>query len=78
MPQISVIIPVYNVENYVEKCLRSILEQTFTDIEVICVDNGSSDNSLKVLENLAAEDSRVRIFSMANQGPGACRNKGLD
>ena len=78
MPQISVIVPVYNVEKYVEKCVRSILDQTFHDLEVVCVDDGSTDNSLRILNKLAAEDPRVRVFSTTNQGAGLCRNKGLD
>lgn len=78
MPKISVIIPVYNVEKYLEKCVRSILAQTFADIEVICVDNGSTDGSAAVLEKLAREDNRVRVFGVENLGPGHSRNKGLD
>lgn len=78
MPQISVIIPVYNVEKYVEQCVRSVLDQTFQDLEVICVDGGSTDGSLAVLEKLARQDARVRIFAVENKGPGHCRNKGLD
>ncbi len=78
MPKISVIIPVYNVEPYLEKCVRSVLAQTFSDIEVICVDNGSTDGSVQVLTTLAQEDSRVRVFAVENLGPGHSRNKGLD
>ncbi len=78
MPQISVIIPVYNVEAYLEKCVRSVLAQTFSDIEVICVDNNSTDGSLAVLNRLAAADARVRVFEVENLGPGHSRNKGLD
>ena len=78
MPKISVIIPVYNVEQYVEKCVRSVLNQTFSDIEVICVDNGSTDHSLAILKQLAQADKRIKIFSVENLGPGHSRNKGLD
>ena len=78
MPKISVIIPVYNVEKYLEKCVRSVLDQTFTDIEVICVDNGSTDGSARVLNKLAQEDSRLRVFAVENLGPGHSRNKGLE
>ena len=77
-PTISVIIPVYNVEAYVEKCVRSVLAQTFGDLEVLCVDNGSTDQSVAVLNRLATEDNRVRVFSVENLGPGHSRNKGLD
>ncbi len=78
MPAISVIVPVYNVEPYVEKCVRSVLAQTFSDIEVLCVDNRSTDGSLAVLRRLAQEDARVRVFEVENLGPGHSRNKGLD
>ena len=78
MPKISVIIPVYNVAAYIEKCVRSVAGQTFQDLEIICVDNGSTDNSLAVLEKLAGADKRIKIFSVENLGPGHSRNKGLD
>lgn len=78
MPQISVIIPVYNVEPYLEKCVRSVLDQTFKDIEVICVDNASTDASPAILKKLAQQDDRVRVFTVENLGPGHSRNKGLD
>ena len=78
MPQISIIIPVYNVELYLEQCLNSILEQTFKDIEVICVNNSSTDKSLEILEKYAQKDKRLRIFTEENKGPGSGRNKGLD
>lgn len=78
MPAISVIIPVYNVEKYLPQCVRSVLGQTFADIEVICVDNSSTDGSARLLQQLAGQDSRVRVFHSPNLGPGSARNKGLD
>lgn len=78
MPQISLIIPVYNTEAYLAKCLTSALAQTFTDIEVICVDSSSTDGSAAVLQNFAAKDPRVKVFTVPNEGPGIGRNKGLD
>ena len=60
MPKVSVIIPVYNVENYLEQCLDSVLNQTFDDIEIICINDGSTDNSLKILQDHAQNDSRMR------------------
>ena len=78
MPKISVIIPVYNVAPYIEKCVESIAAQTFADIEILCVDNGSADNSLALLNKLAKADKRIKIFSVENLGPGHSRNKGLD
>ena len=62
MPKISVIVPVYNVEKYLEKCLNSIISQTFSDIEIICVNDGSSDESLSVLQQYKEKDSRIIII----------------
>lgn len=62
MPQISVIIPVYNTEKYVARCLRSILQSTYQDFEIICVDDGSTDKSLQIMREIMAEDPRVRII----------------
>ena len=78
MPKVSVIIPVYNVEKYLGECLDSILGQTLKDIEVLCVDDGSTDGSAKILAGYAARDSRLRQISSAHGGAGAARNKGLD
>ncbi|MBQ8834513.1 MAG: glycosyltransferase family 2 protein [Oscillospiraceae bacterium] len=77
MAKVSVIIPVYNAEKYLEKCVRSVMDQTLRDIEIICVDDGSPDNSLEVLKKLRAEDDRVKIISQPNGGAGAARNNGL-
>lgn len=78
MPAISVIIPVYNVAQYLRECLDSVRIQTFRDIEVICIDDGSTDNSLDILLDYQKKDSRFRVFSQPNTGPSAARNKGLD
>lgn len=78
MPLVSVVVPVYNVEEYLEECVRSILNQTLKDIEVICVDDGSSDGSLALLHRLAMEDSRLTVLSQENKGAATARNKGLD
>ena len=67
MPKISIIIPVYNVERYLEKCLNSILKQTFQDFEIICVNDGSTDNSLEILKKYADSDKRIKFFSQKNQ-----------
>lgn len=75
-PAISVIIPVYNTSDYLDQCIGSVLEQSFDDIEVICINDGSTDNSLEVLEAWAARDKRVRIFSRENGGASAARNFG--
>ena len=75
--KVSVIIPVFNVEKYVEECLRSVLHQSLRDIEIICVDDGSNDNSLKIVEQIAREDNRIRIICQENQGLSATRNNAL-
>ena len=77
MPKISVIIPVHNVEKYLGECLDSILGQTLKDIEVICVDDGSTDGSAKILEEYAARDVRVKVLRQDRSGAGTARNKGL-
>lgn len=76
-PKVSIIIPVYNVENYLEKCLSSVLNQTLTDIEVIAINDGSTDGSLSILNRLAKMDSRLLVINQLNQGVSAARNKGL-
>ena len=77
MSKISVIIPVYNVENYLEQCLDSVLNQTFADIEIICINDGSTDNSLKILQNYAQKESRIKIINKENSGYGASMNIGI-
>lgn len=77
MPKLSIIIPVYNVEKYLPKCLGSILEQPFKDLEVICVNDGSTDDSLDVLQKIKKNDDRVVIIDKKNEGSGIARNIGL-
>lgn len=77
MPQVSVIIPVYNVEKYLECCLDSVIGQTLNDIEIICVNDGSTDNSGKILAEYAEKDSRIKVINQENRGAGAARNAGL-
>ncbi|RXM42303.1 glycosyltransferase family 2 protein [Flavobacterium sp. YO12] len=77
--KISVIIPVYNASLFLERCLNSILEQTLSDIEVICIDDFSSDNSLEILKEYASKDTRLKYFkNEKNIGQGLTRNKGID
>lgn len=76
-PQISVVIPVYNAEEYVEECIRSVFDQGIEEIEIICVDDGSSDNSVAVLQRLAEQDGRIRVICQENRSAGAARNHGL-
>lgn len=78
MPKVSVIIPVYNVEQYLSKCLESVINQTLQDIEIICINDGSTDNSLQILEEYAQKDSRIIVINQQNQGVAAARNKGLE
>lgn len=77
-PFISVIIPVYNAEKFLAKCLNSLLEQSTPDLEIICVNDGSKDNSLNVLNDFAAKDKRIKIFSQKNSGPAKARNLGIE
>lgn len=74
----SFIVPVYNTENYVGRCLDSILNQTYKNFEVICVDDGSTDNSLAILKSYEEKDSRIKVFSQKNRGVSAARNLGLE
>ncbi|MCD7945954.1 MAG: glycosyltransferase [Clostridiales bacterium] len=76
-PVVSVIIPVYNVEQYLAQCLDSVLGQTLGSIEVICVDDGSTDSSPAILEQYARQDDRVRVLYQKNQHAGVARNRGL-
>ena len=78
MPKISIIVPVYKVEQYLRRCLDSIVKQTFTDWECILVDDGSPDNSGKICDEYAEKDRRFRVFHQVNAGVSAARNKGLD
>ena len=78
MPKVSIIVPIYNVEKYLRECLDSLINQTLEDIEIICVDDGSTDNSLAILQEYANNDSRIKIISQENQGQGIARNKGID
>jgi len=76
-PKVSVILPCYNSEKYLRQCLDSILNQTLKDMEVICVDDGSSDSTLEILRGYAQADARVRVLTQPNGGAGAARNNGL-
>ena len=77
MPEVSIIVPVYNVEKYLPKCLDSLLGQTFNDIEIICVDDGSTDGSGEILKLYAQRDSRIKIVTKENGGLFSARHEGM-
>ena len=75
--KISVVIPVYNVEKYLQECVNSVLRQTYTDFEVILVDDGSTDSGGRICDDYAQKDPRVRVIHQANGGLSVARNTGL-
>ncbi|MCH5166322.1 MAG: glycosyltransferase family 2 protein [Erysipelotrichales bacterium] len=77
MNKVSIVIPIYNAEKYIEKCLTSILNQSYKDIEVIAVNDGSKDGSLKILKEYAAKYNNIKVFDQKNQGSAAARNNGI-
>jgi glycosyltransferase involved in cell wall biosynthesis len=77
-PLISVIIPVYNTEEYLSECLNSVLNQTLSNIEIICINDGSADKSLDILNQYAQSDKRIILFSQQNKGPATARNLGIN
>lgn len=78
MPEISIVIPVYNTEKYLDNCIQSILSQTFQSFEIILVDDGSSDSSGLICDQYAKMDSRILVIHQENRGVSAARNRGLD
>ena len=74
---ISVIVPVYNVEPYVRKCLDSVINQTYRDLEILVIDDGSTDGSSRICDEYAERDKRIRVISQSNQGLSSARNTGL-
>lgn len=77
-PEISIIVPVYNTEQYISRCIESILNQTFKDFELILIDDGSKDRSGEICDEYAKKDSRIRVFHNNNQGVSATRNYGIN
>jgi len=78
LPKISIIIPIYNVEAYLSKCIESVLAQTFSDFELILVDDGSTDSCAKICDEYAAQDTRIKVIHKENGGQSTARNMGLD
>ena len=76
MMKISVIMPVFNEERYIRKAIESVLEQSLSDFELIVVDDGSTDDTLKIIESF--DDERIRVITQSNRGPGASRNTALE
>ena len=78
MYKVSVIIPVYNKENYIRDCLKSVISQSYTNIEIILVDDGSTDSSYEICHEFAIYDSRIKLLTQCNSGPACARNNGID
>ena len=78
IPKISFVVPIYNGEKYLERCVSSIQSQTFTDYEIILVNDGSTDNSLSLCQKFAANDSKITVLSKENGGQGSARNAGIE
>ena len=78
MPKVSVIVPVYNVENYLRECLDSLINQTLKDIEIICINDGSTDSSLEIIEEYAKRDTRIKVINKPNSGYGDSMNLGME
>ena len=78
MVKVSIIVPTYNVEQYLAECMDSITGQTLRELEIICVNDGSTDGSLNILKKYAASDDRIIIIDKKNEGYGRAMNDGLD
>ena len=76
-PFFSVLVPVYNVDQYLEQCLKSLLNQTFKNLQIICINDGSTDNSLTILNNYSDKDPRIEILNQNNKGYGYSLNRGM-
>src|SRR5690606_6348044 len=76
--QFSIIIPIYNAEKYLVRCIQSILDQTYQNFELILVNDGSQDNSLSISERYAKKDDRIKVVSQKNQGVSSARNRGIE
>ena len=77
LPKVSIIVPIYNTEKYIKECLLSLLNQTYKNIEIICIDDGSTDDSLSIVEKYAKLDKRIVILTQKHKGVSAARNMGL-
>src|SRR5690554_2682260 len=77
MSKVSIIIPVYNKAPYLDSCISSVINQTYKNLEIIIIDDGSTDNSLEICENYRKKDERIQLISQENQGVSVARNKGI-
>ena len=77
-PMVSIIVPVYNTGQYLEKCLDSVLNQTYTNLQIILVDDGSKDGTSAMCDRIKSKDSRIEVIHKTNEGLGYTRNKGLE
>ena len=77
MEKISIIVPVYNIEEYIEKCVKSITKQTYKNLEIILVDDGSTDSAGKICDKLAEKDERIKVIHKKNGGLSSARNAGM-
>ena len=75
---VSVLVPIYNVERYLRECLNSLISQTLEDIEIICIDDGSTDGSLGIVREFQSRDARIKVITKPNSGYGNSMNRGLD
>lgn len=78
MTKVSIIVPVYNVEKYIDRCLNTLINQTLKDIEILIINDGSPDNSINICEKYALKDNRIKIYSKENEGLGLTRNYGIE
>ena len=77
MPKVTVVVPVFNVEKYLHQCIESLLNQTYRNLEIILVDDGSTDNSGAICDKYRQKDQRIKVIHKCNQGLGFARNSGM-
>ncbi len=75
--KISIVVPIYNAEKYLDRCIQSILNQSYKDLEIILIDDGSTDSSNKICNNYQKRDNRIKFISQKNEGVSAARNRGI-
>ncbi|WP_143421952.1 glycosyltransferase family 2 protein, partial [Helicobacter pullorum] len=78
MKKVGIIIPIYNVQNYLKECLESVINQTYKNLEIVLINDGSTDNSINIAKEYARKDSRIVLFSKENEGQSVARNIGIE